>query len=70
MDPYQPSSSARYANRRLELPSGYTCIDDIVNGDTPIGKLVNVMGLVKDFQAPVHTKGTGRPPMNPKNIIK
>ncbi|KAI8625319.1 hypothetical protein F5Y19DRAFT_267441 [Xylariaceae sp. FL1651] len=58
MAPYQPSSSARNANRKKELPSGYTSIDDLLAEKVPVGKLVNVIGLVKDYQMPIQTKGS------------
>ncbi|KAI1754597.1 hypothetical protein F4782DRAFT_493135 [Xylaria castorea] len=58
MAPYPSSSSARVASRKQDLPSGYTSVDDILAGNVPIGKLVNVMGLVKDYQVPIPTNGT------------
>ncbi|KAI0531927.1 hypothetical protein GGR58DRAFT_491939 [Xylaria digitata] len=58
MTPYQPSSSARFATAMRELPSGYTRIDNILAGTVPVGKLVNVMGLVKDYQVPMRTNGS------------
>ncbi|KAI0458009.1 hypothetical protein F5B21DRAFT_462564 [Xylaria acuta] len=57
MAPYLSSSSARLASRKKELPSGYTSIDDILAGKVPLGRLVNVMGLVKDYQVPIPTNG-------------
>lgn len=59
MAPYAPSSSARLASRKKDLPSGYTNIEDILAEKVPLGKLVNVMGLVKDYQVPIPTTGTG-----------
>ncbi|KAI3325033.1 hypothetical protein HD806DRAFT_463729 [Xylariaceae sp. AK1471] len=58
MAPYQPSSSARFANRKRELPSGYTSIENIIAETVAVGRFVNVMGLVKDFQVPIPTNGT------------
>lgn len=43
----------------MELPSGYTSINDILAQLVTPGKLVNIMGLVKDYQAPIPTKGSG-----------
>lgn len=42
----------------MELPSGYTSINDILAQLVTPGKLVNIMGLVKDYQAPIPTKGS------------
>ncbi|KAI1126076.1 hypothetical protein F5Y10DRAFT_245811, partial [Nemania abortiva] len=58
MAPYQPSSSAGYAGRMRELPPGYTSIHDVLAQTVAPGRLVNVIGLVKDYQAPIPTKGT------------
>ncbi|KAI0550763.1 hypothetical protein F4679DRAFT_191691 [Xylaria curta] len=57
MAPYLSSSSARLASRKKDLPSGYTSIDGILAESVPVGKLVNVMGLVKDYQVPIPTNG-------------
>ncbi|KAI0196543.1 hypothetical protein EV127DRAFT_356455 [Xylaria flabelliformis] len=57
MAPYPSSSSARLASRKKDLPSGYTSIDGILAGTVPVGRLVNVMGLVKDYQVPIATNG-------------
>ncbi|KAI1117203.1 hypothetical protein F5Y14DRAFT_403526 [Nemania sp. NC0429] len=53
MAPYPPSSSARTA----QLPSGYTTVDDILTQMVPAGRLVKVVGLVKDYRAPRATGG-------------
>ncbi|KAJ2988758.1 hypothetical protein NUW58_g3810 [Xylaria curta] len=58
MDPYQPSNSARFASRKRELPSGYASIGDVLAGTVPLGRLVNIMGLVKDYQVPIRTNGS------------
>ncbi|KAI0119887.1 hypothetical protein GGR51DRAFT_495490 [Nemania sp. FL0031] len=58
MAPYQPSSSAGYAGRKRDLPPGYMSIHDILAQMAAVGKLVNVIGLVKDYQAPIPTKGS------------
>ncbi|KAJ8129529.1 hypothetical protein O1611_g4102 [Lasiodiplodia mahajangana] len=58
MAPYQPSSSAGYAGRKRELPSGYASVQEILAQIVAVGKLVNVIGLVKDYQAPIPTKGS------------
>ncbi|KAI0490914.1 hypothetical protein F4859DRAFT_27593 [Xylaria cf. heliscus] len=58
MAPYPSSSSARIASRKKDLPSGYTSIDSILAAKVPLGRLVNVMGLVKDYQVPIPTNGT------------
>ncbi|KAI1812241.1 hypothetical protein GGS20DRAFT_40446 [Poronia punctata] len=57
MAPYQRYGSARYGNHKKDLPSGYTYIGHILGGTIPVGRLVNVVGLVTDFQAPIPTKG-------------
>ncbi|KAI1283637.1 hypothetical protein F5Y07DRAFT_350185 [Xylaria sp. FL0933] len=57
MGPYQPSSSGRFASRQKALPSGYTSVEDILTEAGLIGRLVNVMGLVKDYQVPIPTHG-------------
>ncbi|KAI2623122.1 hypothetical protein GGR54DRAFT_596672 [Hypoxylon sp. NC1633] len=54
----QPSSSAalsRNANRQRPLPSGYVSIRDILEGTVSIGRLVSVIGLVKDRRVPIPT---------------
>ncbi|KAI1438721.1 hypothetical protein GGR50DRAFT_637487 [Xylaria sp. CBS 124048] len=42
---------------KRHLPSGYTSIEDIIAGRLPVGRLVSLIGLVKDHQAPIPTKG-------------
>ncbi|KAI0525678.1 hypothetical protein F5B22DRAFT_633734 [Xylaria bambusicola] len=54
---YQPSSAGQFASRNRELPSRYTSIVDILAGRVPIGRLISVMGLVKDYQVPIPTNG-------------
>ncbi|KAI0396146.1 hypothetical protein F5Y17DRAFT_420509 [Xylariaceae sp. FL0594] len=46
------------SNGSKALPPGYTSIHDILTKDTLVQSLVSVMGLVKDFRAPIATKGT------------
>ncbi|KAI0205406.1 hypothetical protein F4808DRAFT_283311 [Astrocystis sublimbata] len=55
-----PSSSTRFASRRpdLPLPSTYTYIDAILEGKVPVGKPVDVVGLVKDYRVPIPTNGS------------
>lgn len=60
MAPYQPSSSARTANLKKELPSGYTSVSDILSETVPAGRLVSVIGLVKDYRTPHATNGSGK----------
>ncbi|KAI1423020.1 hypothetical protein F5Y12DRAFT_759830 [Xylaria sp. FL1777] len=57
MDPYQPSGSGRLVSYKRELPSGYTSIEDMLAETVSVGRLVNVMGLVKDYQVPIATSG-------------
>ncbi|KAI1138575.1 hypothetical protein F5Y05DRAFT_384486 [Hypoxylon sp. FL0543] len=57
----QPSSSAaraRNATRQKALPSGYVSIQDILEETIPVGKHVNVVGLVKDRRVPMETNKT------------
>lgn len=42
-----------------KLPSNFTEIRAIVDGDVSPGSIVNVMGLVKDCQLPIATSGAG-----------
>ncbi|KAI1827925.1 hypothetical protein F4861DRAFT_491678 [Xylaria intraflava] len=49
--------SYQQALRKRQLPSGYLSIDDILAEKVPMGRLVSVIGLVKDHQAPIPTKG-------------
>ncbi|KAI0400564.1 hypothetical protein F4802DRAFT_619750 [Xylaria palmicola] len=58
MATYQPSSSAELPSPRRGLPSGYTSIRDILDGGVSTGRLVSVIGLVKDYRVPIPTKGT------------
>ncbi|GAW16972.1 hypothetical protein ANO14919_064210 [Xylariales sp. No.14919] len=58
MAPHQPSSSAKFTSVARDLPSGYTRIDNILAETVPVGRLVNVMGLVKDYQVPIPTNGS------------
>ncbi|KAI2466709.1 hypothetical protein F4781DRAFT_404869 [Annulohypoxylon bovei var. microspora] len=55
----QSSSAARYQNskRQRELPSGYVKIQDILDETFPVGKFINVIGLLKDRRAPRQTGG-------------
>lgn len=50
--------AAERADGSRQLPSGYTSIQDILAQETPatrVGCLINVIGLVKDFQVPIPT---------------
>ncbi|KAL5929422.1 hypothetical protein PoMZ_02057 [Pyricularia oryzae] len=38
-------------------PSGCVNIDDILGGEIPKGKLIHICCVVKDYQAPIHTRG-------------
>ncbi|KAI1330145.1 hypothetical protein F5Y16DRAFT_47134 [Xylariaceae sp. FL0255] len=57
MAPYSASSSARKDDRKWTLPSGFTNVQDLIDASVPLNKFASVMGLVKDFQAPIQTKG-------------
>jgi hypothetical protein len=45
----------------LPLPKGFVSISDITEEKVKVGSLVNVIGLVKDYRAPIETSGRGRP---------
>lgn len=34
-------------------------MQDILEGDVPVNKMASVIGLVKDYRAPMKTSGTG-----------
>ncbi|KAI1206282.1 uncharacterized protein F4807DRAFT_439563 [Annulohypoxylon truncatum] len=57
----QPSSAAQNQNskrqKQPQLPSVYTKIQDVLDETIPVGKLVSVIGLVKDRRAPRETSG-------------
>ncbi|KAI1337473.1 hypothetical protein F5Y15DRAFT_417942 [Xylariaceae sp. FL0016] len=58
MPPRQSSSSmasGRGRNRSQELPTGFTCVQDVRDGVVPAGSFTNVMGLIKDLRAPIST---------------
>ncbi|KAI1503576.1 hypothetical protein F5X99DRAFT_374806 [Biscogniauxia marginata] len=60
MAPWQPSGpSARGRNtsHKRELPPGYSSIKDILDNTLPAGRLASTIGLVKDFRAPIQTRG-------------
>ncbi|KAI1262473.1 hypothetical protein F5Y18DRAFT_151542 [Xylariaceae sp. FL1019] len=57
MAPSMSSSLARQAGGETKLPSGYTSISRLLAGDVPVNAFVNVIGLVKDFRAPIRSKG-------------
>ncbi len=44
----------------VSLPPGFFPIGHLLSGKVPLGKLVNVIGLVKDYQPPAPTRGTGK----------
>ncbi|CAJ2507661.1 Uu.00g088470.m01.CDS01 [Anthostomella pinea] len=48
----------RNASRERELPAGYTSISDVLNQCVPAGRLVSVIGLLKDHRLPIPTKAT------------
>ncbi|KAI0139442.1 hypothetical protein F4776DRAFT_677495 [Hypoxylon sp. NC0597] len=61
MTTWKPSSSAarsRNSNRQRNLPSGYVSILDVLEESIPVGRFVNVIGLVKDRRAPMQTNRT------------
>lgn len=41
------------------LPQGFKTVQDILEGDVPVNKMASVIGLVKDYRAPMKTSGTG-----------
>ncbi|KAI1635906.1 hypothetical protein F4809DRAFT_611790 [Biscogniauxia mediterranea] len=45
-------------SHQKELPPGYTTIKDIHGHKVQVGRLANVIGLVKDFRAPIPTNGS------------
>jgi hypothetical protein len=50
------------SQRELPLPTGFSTIEQIRNLPSNLikaGTMVNTIGLIKDFQPPVRTKGTG-----------
>ncbi|KAI0157664.1 hypothetical protein GGR57DRAFT_51832 [Xylariaceae sp. FL1272] len=57
MAPSMSSSLARQAGGKNELPTGYTSIRRLLEGNVPVNQFVNVIGLVKDFRAPIPSKG-------------
>ncbi|KAI0884253.1 uncharacterized protein GGS22DRAFT_194816 [Annulohypoxylon maeteangense] len=52
----------RYNNpkrqKQPELPAGYVKIQDILDESIPVGRLINVIGLVKDRRSPRQTGGS------------
>ncbi|KAI1458905.1 hypothetical protein F4805DRAFT_106459 [Annulohypoxylon moriforme] len=44
--------------KQVELPSGYVKIQDVLDESLPVGRLINVIGLVKDRRAPRETGGS------------
>ncbi|KAI0600412.1 hypothetical protein F4775DRAFT_545714 [Biscogniauxia sp. FL1348] len=55
-----PGSAApgQATSHKKGLPPGYTTIKDIHGHKVEVRSLVNVIGLVKDFRAPIPTQGT------------
>ncbi|KAI5921404.1 hypothetical protein F4810DRAFT_678868 [Camillea tinctor] len=61
MAPRQPPGSTTQGqnkDHKKELPSGYTTIKDIHGQKVPVGSFANVIGLLKDFRAPIPTNRT------------
>ena len=54
-----PSSKQRDGRRAPPLPSNFTSIKDILDEQVPVGRQVCVLGIVKDFRAPIATGRTG-----------
>ncbi|KAI0377986.1 hypothetical protein F5Y04DRAFT_263230, partial [Hypomontagnella monticulosa] len=54
----QPSSSAARFPSQRSLPPNYTSIRDILDESLPVGRLVSVIGLVKDRRVPIPTGST------------
>ncbi|KAI3399343.1 hypothetical protein diail_7298 [Diaporthe ilicicola] len=58
MSRHQPnSSSRRRAQDVLPLPKGFVPISDLLDGSQSEGKLVSIVGVVKDCRLPAQTKG-------------
>jgi hypothetical protein len=53
------SSVAGSAPSEPSLPPGYKPLKEIHEEEVSPGSLVNVIGVVKDCQLPIPTKGTG-----------
>ncbi|KAI1411921.1 hypothetical protein F5Y13DRAFT_164679 [Hypoxylon sp. FL1857] len=58
MATWQPSSSAARSSRQRPLPQGYVSIRDILEESVPVGRIVSVIGLVKDRRVPMQTGRT------------
>ncbi|KAK2602072.1 hypothetical protein N8I77_008639 [Diaporthe amygdali] len=52
------SSSRRRAQDVLPLPKGFISISELLDDSQGPGKMVNVIGVVKDCKLPIPTKGT------------
>ncbi|KAI2623455.1 hypothetical protein GGS21DRAFT_494297 [Xylaria nigripes] len=50
-------TSYKLVHGNRPLPSGYKTIDDVLAGKITTGRLVSLIGLVKDHQTPIPTKG-------------
>lgn len=57
-----PMATTRNAARQGKPPSGVATIRHILDGNISEGALVNIVGIVTDFRAPIPTRGKGRLP--------
>ncbi len=56
-----PSSLGRSHKKMLNLPAGFCPIQDILEENGPdVGKMTNVVGMVRDVRLPAPTKGAGQ----------
>ncbi len=65
--------SGEISSSELRLPPGFEKIEDIMNMPNERlqkNPLVNVIGLVKDYQPPIPTKGTGMQTSAPYHVIR
>lgn len=61
MSRYQSnSSSRRRAQDDLPLPWPFISISELLKDSQGEGKIVSVIGVVKDFQSPIATSGPGK----------
>jgi hypothetical protein len=54
------ASQSRRRLAEMERPSGVVTIRDILDEKFAVGRMVSVVGLVKDMRAPMPTRGTGK----------
>lgn len=52
-------SQDRQVVAKGSLPTGYTNISDILEGQVRVGTFVKAIGLVTDYRVPVATNGKG-----------